>query len=40
MKARGGERKHKARNSVVFVLTELCLFKGELVCEAEALNNN
>lgn len=32
--------KHKARNSVVFVLSELCLFKGGLVCEAEALNNN
>ena len=28
------------RNSVVFVLSELCLFKGGLVCEAEALNNN
>ncbi len=28
------------RNSVVFVPSELCLFKGGLVCEAEALNNN
>lgn len=28
------------RNSVVFVLSELCLFKGGLVCESGALNNN
>lgn len=39
-----GHTPHKeaqgTRNSVVFVPSELCLFKGGLVCEAEALNNN
>lgn len=37
----GAQRAHKAQGiSVVFVPAELCLFKGGLVCDAEALNNN
>lgn len=38
--ARTQSERRAARNSVVFVLSESCLFKGGLVCAAEALNNN